>query len=746
MKKKVRRLWLFFLVAVFLLAFYASLPSPLFNVPYATVVTDRHGELLGARIAEDGQWRFPASSPVPDKFRICLLQFEDRYFYWHPGVNPVALGRALVQNIRRGRVVSGGSTLSMQTIRLYRNRPRTYWEKCVEMFLAVRLEAGYSKKRILALYASHAPFGGNVVGLEAAAWRYFGHASAQLSWAEAATLAVLPNAPALLHLSRNREALLFKRNRLLKLLLDRKKIDAPTYELAILESLPDEPLPLPQYAPHLVSRYYLTKRGVQSASTIDKGLQIRVEALLARWSDELIRSDIRNMAVLVLEVATGAPVVYCGNVRFDDPSSGNQVDVVRAPRSTGSILKPFLYCALLQEGTILPHTLLPDIPVNIGGFAPRNFSMQYDGAVPASEAVARSLNVPAVHMLRMYGQPKFYDLLKKGGMTTLDKPAAHYGLSLILGGAEGCLLDVAGMYLQMAQTLAADQPGLFHPAAVWQTFEAIKEVNRPEEIDWRTVPSMQQIAWKTGTSWGFRDAWAIGVTPKYVAGVWVGNANGEGKPGLIGAKTAGPVLFDIFNLLPSSSWFTPPKQLVEARVCRQSGHLAGRFCTDVDTLLVVPESLYSDPCPYHVPVSLTPDGRYRVYANHLGITPVVKNWFVLPPVWAWYYRQRHPMYRPLPPYLPGSPAHSDLPMQFIYPPSGAVINLPKQLDGSPGSVGFRLAHNDPEATVYWHVDRDYLCCTKDFHEVVLTPSTGTHTVTVVDNHGYTLSVRFFIHE
>ena len=214
-KVKVRRiLSALLLSALLLVIFYFSLPRSLFQLPYATVVTDRSGELLGARIAEDGQWRFPAMDRVPEKFRICLLQFEDRYFYYHLGVNPVAMWRALVQNIRQKKVVSGGSTLSMQTIRLYRNKPRTVGEKCIEMFLAFRLECQYSKKKILALYASHAPFGGNVVGLEAASWRYFGHPSAQLSWAEAATLAVLPNAPAKLHLARNRQALEQKRNRL----------------------------------------------------------------------------------------------------------------------------------------------------------------------------------------------------------------------------------------------------------------------------------------------------------------------------------------------------------------------------------------------------------------------------------------------------------------------------------------------------------------------------------------------------
>ena len=750
-EREMRLMLLLGMLLILWIAFYFSLPRTLFRAPYSTVVTDRNGELLGARIADDGQWRFPPSDTVPERFRICITQFEDRYFRYHWGVNPLSMARALVQNVRYRRILSGGSTLTMQVIRLSRSRPRTFWEKCIEMSLAVRLEFRYSKKKILALYASHAPFGGNVVGLEGAAWRYFGRPAFQLSWAEAATLAVLPNAPSMIHLARNREALAQKRDRLLKRLFNKHIIDSITYETSLMESLPEQPLPLPQYAPHLVSRYSQTQRGSYHVSSIDKGLQIHVEELLERWNDELLRSDIRNIAAIVLDVENGLPLVYCGNVRFDALSSGNQVDVIRAPRSTGSILKPFLYCAMIQEGEILPHALIPDLPVNINGFSPQNFNMQFDGAVPASQAIARSLNVPAVQMLRTYGLPKFHDLLKKAGMTTLNQPAAHYGLSLILGGAEGTLWEVASIYRKMAKVLRDDaQMGdfPFHPPAVWHAFEAIKEVNRPEEIDWRSIPSMQQIAWKTGTSYGFRDAWAVGATPQYVVGVWVGNANGEGKPGLVGAKTAAPLLFEVFNLLPSSPWFSRPSQLVEAEVCRESGHLKGRYCTNIDTLLVPIESVRSASCPYHILVTLTPDEKYRVYAGDPKHSQVVtKSFFVLPPAWAWYYKQRHPLYESPPPFFTGSSVgDNDLPMQFIYPSDLYEITLPKQLDGSRGSVSFRLAHNNPKAVVYWHLDEEYLCATEDFHETSISPKSGEHTIFVIDNQGYTISVRFNIHE
>lgn len=734
------------LLSLLLIWFYFCLPQTLFDVPYSTVVADRHGELLGARIASDGQWRFPSRHTVPEKIRVCLTEFEDRHFYRHWGVNPLAIGRAAVQNLKQKRIVSGGSTLTMQTVRLARSRPRTFGEKFIEMIWATRLEFRYSKEKILALYVSHAPFGGNVVGLDAAAWRYYGHPAEELSWAEAATLAVLPNAPAMVHLSKSRQLLLDKRNRLLSRLHEKGILDASSYELALSEPLPREPLPLPQTAPHLVSRFYKERNGEYVRSTIDKGMQTQAESIVERWSKEFTRSDIRNMAILVIDLPSNRPVIYCGNVHLHPGQPGNQVDVIRSPRSTGSILKPFLYYAMLQEGSLLPHTLLPDVPVNINGFTPRNFSLQFEGAVPASEAIARSLNIPSVTMLQRYGVPKFHSFLKQAGLTTLNKPSSHYGLSLILGGAEATLWDVTRAYAAMGRSLTVEEHPLFSRGAVWQTFEALKEVNRPEEIDWRSIPSMQTIAWKTGTSYGFRDAWAVGVTPRYAVGVWVGNATGEGKPGLVGARTAGPVLFDVFNILPAARWFERPAgELIEAEVCRRSGHLKGRFCEEADTLLILPAGLKTEACPYHHPVTLTADGSHRIYENCADTEPVIQeNRFTLPPVWEWYYKQHHPEYKPLPPFKPGCGEDNRLPMQFIYPTMNARVYLPKQMDGSQGQMTFELVHSQPDATVYWHLDNAYLTRTQDFHKISLLPTVGKHAMTAVDDEGNTVSVSFFV--
>ena len=426
---------------------------------------------------------------------------------------------------------------------------------------------------------------------------------------------------------------------------------------------------------------------------------------------------------------------------------------------------------------------MPDIPSRFGSYSPSNFNRDFKGVVPARQALAQSLNIPFVRLLKDYSYARFYDDLKQLGIRSLNRDADHYGLSLILGGAETSLWDICNLYGGMSAVLnhyndrdgqyfdgeysrlkvweeysgaegqdeeekkiSADR-SVLKASAIWQTMKALEEVERPEmESGWKNFVSAMNLAWKTGTSFGFRDAWAVGVTPRYAVGVWVGNATGEGKPGLVGAQTAGPVLFDIFNLLPSSSWFTRPAGIfVEAEVCRKSGHLKGRFCDETDTLLVLPAGLRTEACPYHHLVTLSADESQRIYENCANTEPTLqKSWFTLPPVWEWYYKQHHPEYKPLPPFKAGCGEDTFQPMQFIYPPMNARIKLPKQLDGSKGFLTVELAHNNPNATVFWHLDETYQAQTQDFHKISLQPAAGKHSLTAVDGEGNTISTTFFV--
>lgn len=411
-KKSIWLILVFFLI----LAFWFSLPSPLFKSPTSYVLEAGNGDLLSAAIAKDGQWRFPIRDTVPEKFAKCITTYEDKRFYYHPGIDPLALGRAVRLNFINKRTVSGASTISMQVIRLSLNKKRTYWQKLKELVLAVRLELSYSKNEILAIYAANAPFGSNVVGLEAASWRYFNRKPEQLSWGEVAMLAVLPNSPALVHPGKNRSALLRKRNFLIDQLHKENIIDSNTAELAKLEPIPEQPVPLPQDAPHLLDRFKQDFNKLKAEKTILRttvniDLQKNITQILKRHHNQFKANGINNVAALVLDVETGNTLAYVGNVyEPSDPEMESHVDMIKALRSPGSTLKPLLYAAMLTDGSILPNTLIQDIPTQIGGYTPQNYDLGYDGAIPASKALSRSLNIPAVKMLQQY---KYQDFISR---------------------------------------------------------------------------------------------------------------------------------------------------------------------------------------------------------------------------------------------------------------------------------------------------------------------------------------------
>lgn len=759
-------------------------PRPLFTQPYSTLLYSS-GTLLGARIAADGQWRFPPDQSVPEKFAICLQQYEDKRFRYHPGIDVLALARAVYLNIQQKHIVSGGSTLTMQLARIARgNRERNLWQKSIEMLWAVYLEAIYSKDELLCMYASHAPFGGNVVGIEAASWRYFGRDANALSWAEYATLAVLPNSPSLIHPGRNRSRLKEKRDRLLSILYKEKIIDKTTYELSCIEPLPAKPLPLPNEAPHWLERLASRQRGKRIQTSVQPILQRQVQALVNRYAADYRSNYIYNAAALVADVETGKVLTYAGNVTDAPSTEGYQVDLITSPRSTGSLLKPFLYAGMLNDGLILPSTLIADTPLNINGFTPQNFNKTFYGAIPAHIAIERSLNVPLVRMLSQYNTGRFMTLLKQSGMTTLHFSEDHYGASLILGGAEGTLWDLCGMYASLARQLNHYHPynGRYNPqdihplttqafprsdsiphifdkrlkdasflsyASVWFAFEAMSELNRPEEeMDWQQFSSMKRIAWKTGTSFGGRDAWAIGVTPRYVVGVWVGNANGEGRPGLTGVGYAAPILFDIFSLLPDTPWFDKPyDEMEKLPICHQSGHKASSLCTQIDTIYIPRSGISTPVCPYHQLVHLSEDGRYRVNSSCESVSQMKNcSWFVLPPAQAYYYRNYHIDYQPLPPLKPGCEEEQSRQMAILYPEHHSVLYLPKGFSHTPEKIVLRATHIRADATIFWHLDDVYIGETQQQHQLACFIEPGNHILTLIDDNGNRRSILFEVKE
>lgn len=788
-----KRFWYILLPALLVLGIWygLALPRPLFSVPYSPVLEDAHGQLLEARIARDGQWRFPLPDSLPPKYATAVVTFEDKRFYQHPGVDIRALFRALRQNLKAGYIVSGGSTISMQVIRLSsENPPRTLLHKVREMILATRMEWTYSKEDILRMYAGHAPFGGNTVGIDAATWRYFGKSPHLITWSEACLLAVLPNSPALMHPGRSRKNLKAKRDRLLQRLYEEGTLDSLSWVLAQEEPLPPTPRPLPGKAPHLMDRMITDYQAGRLPSTrvrssIDASLQQSVTDVINRHHRRLRGNQIHNAAALVVHIPTGTYRAYVGNAPECGPGHSPAVDIIRSPRSTGSILKPFLYALTLQEGQLLSKSLLPDYPTNYQGYSPENYAREYTGATAANRALIRSLNVPFVHLLEQYGVPRFQFALQEMGLTTLNYAPNHYGLTLILGGAEGRLDELTTAYANMGYTLSAylrsngqypadnpaylpysnttnrylpyrdghsadwiSQPHSLRAGTIWKTLEAMQELERPAgRHQWEYVRPSRRIAWKTGTSFGFRDAWAIGLTPEYAVGVWVGNASGEGRSGLIGVRAAGPILFDIFEQLPATTWWEEPlDDITEKTICAKSGNLTGPYCPP-ESSREVRSPVGGKQCTAHQLIHLDPSGQYRADRSCFAF-PLLepRSWFVLPPRSAYYYRQEHPDYRPLPPYFPGCdrPNQGEQVMQLIYPQQPRRIFVPREGEKRRSRTVFELAHQRPEAVVHWHLDQRFMGSTRHFHAMEFDPEPGSHRLVLVDEQGNRLEQSFDI--
>ncbi|MDR2134480.1 MAG: penicillin-binding protein 1C [Treponema sp.] len=821
---KSRLLFLGLLVLGLMFGF--SLPDPLFSSYYSPVLYDRNGKLLGAMVAFDGQWRFPVKGPVNEKFAAAIVEAEDRRFASHTGVDFRSIARAIFQNLSEQRVVSGGSTITMQTIRLSRpGRRRGIFEKAVEAVLAMRLELSFSKEQILALYAANAPFGANVIGLEAASWRWFGRSGADLSWAEAATLAVLPNRPGLIHPGRNRELLRQKRDALLERLWRKGLIDEETFSLAAAEKLPGEPLPLPGLAPHLLARivaesggaaefnsanrdHPLYASGYSLVTTIDGELQERAKTILERWALRFAERGIMNGACVIIDTESGETLAYVGNVTG---SPSPDVDIASAPRSSGSILKPFLYAAMLDSGDILPSSLVSDIPTRVGSYSPENNSRNYLGVVPADAALARSLNVPAVRSLRLFGVDRFAALLRNLGLTTLFRKGDDYGLPLILGGAEVTLWEITGLYAGLgrsslgtpAGSAAADRgtgtangaanDGVFFPpfflrdlpgrerrisgsvqrispGAAWLTLEALAFVTRPgEEAHWQEYAGSRRIAWKTGTSFGNRDAWAVGTRPDRTAGVWIGNASGEGNAELLSISTSAPVLFELFSAMDSiyggtrdsrggtgdsggipgspdrsgRDWFPRPEEdLVLVETCAYSGFPAGPDCGELKITAAPGGASTVKSCPYCRTVTLNETGSARVVLGpeNSGKTES-KKWFVLPPAEEWYYRKWNLDYKPLPP-LEGGQSGGISSIALFNPEENGAVYVPRELDGRDGRIVFQAASRERNGKIYWHLDELYLGMTEVFHEMEARPAPGRHFLTLVDEAGNTIRRNF----
>ncbi|OOX98084.1 penicillin-binding protein 1C [Campylobacter coli] len=548
-------LLLFFLAYVFYVYFSFDKNTLLddFKSRYSKILYDKNGEILSVFLNDEEQWHIK-STDIPKRLKIAVINYEDRKFYSHFGVDFLALMRAFVNNFNSTQR-SGASTISMQTIKLWDKKDRTYFNKFNEIIQSFALENAFSKDEILKLYLSNAPYGGNLVGYEAAILFYFDKNPKDLTWAQAALLAILPNQPGLINLEKNKTKLLNKRNKLLAKLYERKLINKDIYELSLKEPLPNFK-PRKNIAPHLALRL-LNDDNKEIFSSIDKKIQLKIEKKAKEFSYTLQQKGIQNLAIILADTKTRKVLAYVGSQDFYDMVNLGQINGNTAKRSVGSTLKPFLYALSIDEGIIAPESILLDVPTFFSNFNPQNANKKYYGIISAKEALQRSLNVPFVSLLQDYGYEKFFYKLKTF-LNFEDENYKRYGLSLILGTKELSLEDLVKLYLGLANygelanlSFIRDEnlsgvTRMFSKGSAYLTLEAMKELQR---VGLENYNKEKIISWKTGTSYGRKDAWAIGATPKYTLGVWVGNFNGEANANLYGVSIAGDLLFEILGLL-----------------------------------------------------------------------------------------------------------------------------------------------------------------------------------------------------
>jgi penicillin-binding protein 1C len=593
------------IIGLFLLFLLLNLLFPLKDkIQYSAIVTDSKGDIIHAYLTDDDKWRMKTElDEISPLLRKTIIAKEDKYFYSHPGINPIAIVRAAVKNVFRMKRTSGASTITMQVARALEHRKRNIFSKIIEMFRAFQLEWKYSKDEILQMYLNLVPYGGNIEGVKSASTIYFNKNPDHLSLAEITALSIIPNRPSSLVPGKNNGLIVEERNRWLKKFADDNVFTRKEIEDALAEPLNAVRSTVPKYLPHLA--YKLKRRGNDIIKTnIELNTQFKLEKITEDYTRALRLKNIKNAAVVVIDNRTHKVISYIGSSDFKDTTDGGQVNGAAAVRQPGSTLKPLLYALSIDEGLLTPKMMLTDVAVNYSGFAPENYDKNFNGYVTMEYALEHSLNIPAVKSLKNLGTEKLIQKLSDCNFKQIQKDQNKLGLSMILGGCGTTLEELTGLfsafaneglYISPAYT-QADTNGkrvtVISPAANYMINEILSKVNRPDfPLNWSATEKMPKIAWKTGTSYGRRDAWSIGYNKHYTVGVWAGNFSGTGVPELSGANIATPLLFKIFNTIDYDSdeeWFTQPKDCDIRQVCSETGLTPSDHCTNLVTDYYIP--------------------------------------------------------------------------------------------------------------------------------------------------------------
>lgn len=647
------------------------------DIAFAHVVTARDGTVLHAYLSADRQWRMYAGlNELTPELKHAIVYKEDRHFYRHPGVNVVAVGRAFVNNVFYRKRTSGASTITMQVARMLDPKPRTYLNKTIEMFVALQLELRYSKDELLQMYLNLVPYGSNIAGVKAASLLYFNKTPDHLSLAEITALSIIPNRPNSLVMGRDNRLIMQQRNKWLL----RFKQDKLFPEAIIIDAL-HEPLNAYRHnAPAAVPQFARKMKGTfpkadELRTTIDATMQQKAEGIVANYVNQLKLHSINNAAVIVVNNETHEVVSYIGSSDFADRANFGQVDGVRALRSPGSTLKPLLYGVCMDMGKITPKTVIGDVPINIQGYSPENYDRTYQGNVTAEFALSHSLNIPAVKLLDVAGVDKFTSVLTKAGFKSIEKEKKKIGLSLILGGCGVRLEELTALYAAFAndgvykplryiynddkkEQVNDSGIAILSPASSYMLTKMLSELHRPDLPNaFDEAQGIPRIAWKTGTSYGRKDAWSIGYNKHYTIGVWLGNFNALGVQELSGASTATPLLFQLFNAIDHNAdkeWSEPPKSLSFRLVCKETGKLPNDNCADQVMDFYIPGVSDNQRCDHMVQAWLSADEKYSYCTYCLPPTgyktKLIPN--IAPDVAA-YYTAAHIPFTARPPHYPG---------------------------------------------------------------------------------------------
>lgn len=732
---------------------------------YSTLITANDGTLLHAFLSPDDKWRmYVELKEITPTLRKAIITKEDKYFYYHFGVNPIAVVRAFYNNLTKSRRTSGASTITMQVVRLLYPRERTYLNKLSEIGRAMQLELFYSKDEILQLYLNLVPYGSNIEGIKSASYLYFQKSPDRLSLAEVTTLAIIPNRPTSLQLGTRNPLIVQERNKWLER-FDREG----AFEKQIINDALKEPLNVsrheaPKRIPHLALRL---KKEFPDEPTIQTYIKLpvqsKVEQIVGNYANRIRAMNIHNAAVLIINNETMQVETYVGSANFNNKTDGGQVDGIQAIRSPGSALKPVLYATAFDKGIITPKNIINDVPTNFSGFEPENFDKKFNGKVTVEFALANSLNIPAVKVVRDLGKKELIDVLKKASFQTVKKQEKDLGLSIVLGGCGVTLEEMTQLYAVFANQGNWERMSLKKQAKenrgaspliskescflITQILSQIKRPDLPNNFDY--TYRLPKIAWKTGTSFGKRDAWSIGYNKKYTIGVWVGNFSGEGVPELSGAEIATPLLFQVFNSIDYNStneWFKQPDNVVSRQVCAESGDLPNDYCSNKILDYSIRNISHTRKCAHikqffvnhaetmsYCTQCLPIDGNYK-QKNYMNYAPELIS----------FYELKHILYEKIPTHNPACTrvfgASNNLPV--ITNPNNGSEYYVNTKDPQQMQLACQAANDVKE--VYWYLNDKLLKKAKANQPVFFIPTAGKLKISCTDDKGRSSSIAVTI--